>query len=279
MIEGGYFFGVTSAPSIMRRGIDASKVLLARGLGASHDVNAESAVDYLRGRNFGQLAPSSKVGRFWQGFGGQAVRGQRSATEILSVVGGYTTGEDISMFALEKGMTGSQAGMATLRKGLHPLSIAKRAPGQLMKHARLGLKGSAGFALLDIGLSVAGGEDVWKASVKGTTSAVGGAIGAALTGAAVGSVVPGLGTVAGIIGGMAWGIAGEKIGEAGIGAVEGLSELGRRARRTELGGRASAAMRTRAAATMRQRALQQMNRSGINERSLLSREATLMHLR
>jgi hypothetical protein len=276
MAIGGYWFGASQA---MGRGVDASKVLLARGLGASHDVNAESAVDYLRGRNFGQLAPSGRAGQFWQGFGGQAIRGQRSATEMLAVAGGYTTSRDVSMLAVEKGMTGSQAGMAALKKGLHPLSIAKRAPGQLMKHGVRGTGLAAAFIPLDIGLRVAGGEDVWKASVKGTTSAVGGVIGAGLAGAAVGSVVPGLGTIAGLIGGIAGSIAAEKVGEAGIGAVEGLSELGRRARRTELGGRASAAMRTRAAATMRQRALQQMNRSGINERSLMGRESLLFHTR
>lgn len=49
--------------------------------------------------------------------------------------------------------------------------------------------------------------------------------------------------------------------------------------RMELGGGISRGNRTRAAYTMRARALQQMNRSGINARSLLGQEAAYMHIR
>jgi hypothetical protein len=56
-----------------------------------------------------------------------------------------------------------------------------------------------------------------------------------------------------------------------------LKESGRRGTRLELGGGISTGNRSTMAYTMRQRALSQMNRSGINARSLLGQEASYLH--
>lgn len=127
--------------------------------------------------------------------------------------------------------------------------------------------------------------------------------GGAMAGMAIGSAIgtallPGAGTVVGGVAGFLIGLpVGYVLGQAGANAVNkavdiaeapfriaaagyrGLRELGIQSKRLELGGGISAANRTQMAATMRQRALEQMNRSGINARSLLGREASYYHLR
>ena len=120
-------------------------------------------------------------------------------------------------------------------------------------------------------------------------AAIGGAIGGAL-----GSVAPGVGNAIGFVAGAAIGTA---IGYAGgwawnravdvaempyriaRGGYNFMRDLGKRSTKLELGGGVSAANRTRAAHTMRQRHLMSMNRSGMNARSLLGREAGMMHIR
>jgi hypothetical protein len=120
-------------------------------------------------------------------------------------------------------------------------------------------------------------------------AAIGGAIGGTL-----GSVAPGVGNAIGFVAGAAigtafsaaagWGwnravdVAELPFRIAGAG-YDFMRDLGKRSTRPELGGRVSAANRTRAAHTMRQRHLMAMSRSGVNERSLLGREANLQHIR
>jgi hypothetical protein len=118
-----------------------------------------------------------------------------------------------------------------------------------------------------------------------TGIAVGGWVGAGL-GSAFG--VPGqiVGAAAGMylgyLGGKAWNKVVdtyEAPAKYVISAYQTLREMGIRSKRVELGGQVSIGNSTQQAATMRQRALEQIYRSGINERSVLGREAQLMHLR
>jgi len=121
-------------------------------------------------------------------------------------------------------------------------------------------------------------------------SGVGFGIGSTL-GAAVGAAA---GPVGATVGYFAGGMAGALIGQAAGSTVADVGSapfravpaaykffrnLGMQTRRLELGGSVSAGNRTMYAQTMRQRGLQQMNRSGMNARSLLGREAQFCHLR
>ena len=128
----------------------------------------------------------------------------------------------------------------------------------------------------------------WAAGA-GAGMALGSWVGGALLGT-LGSAAGPVGTVIGIGIGMALGAAGavavNKIADAAEmpfrmahSGYKYFRDLGRRSRKLELGGGISAGNQTRLAATMRQRGLQQMSRSGINARSLLGREASMMHLR
>lgn len=115
--------------------------------------------------------------------------------------------------------------------------------------------------------------------------------GGAMIGGAIGTAMGGpVGTAVGIAVGMAIGMAGsyawnkfmdvaEAPARAAAAGWKYFRDAGRRSNRLELGGQMSRANRTGMAYTMRQRALSQMNRSGINARSLLGREASLMHVR
>lgn len=115
--------------------------------------------------------------------------------------------------------------------------------------------------------------------------------GGAVLGGAIGTAIGGpVGTVVGIAAGMAIGAAGSYAWNKFMDVAEAPARMaaagwkyfrdaGRRSNRLELGGQMSRANRTGMAYTMRQRALSQMNRSGINARSLLGSEASYMHVR
>jgi len=135
---------------------------------------------------------------------------------------------------------------------------------------------------------IIGEEIAW-----GAGAAIGMKMGSAI-GAGIGTTfVPGVGTVAGFAAGM---VIGAGIGMVGsysvnkaIDAAEVPFKIGAagyrylrntgKDRRLELGGQISAGNASRQGYTMRQRALSQMNRSGINTRSLLGQEASMMHIR
>lgn len=161
-------------------------------------------------------------------------------------------------------------------------------------------KGLSVLGKLDKGVRITGEEasyGMWGAIGMAAGAPIGGAIASAIgwagAGAAAGSVVPGAGTVIGGIAGMAIGIIGGMIGswawnkvvdvaempiKAGMAAWSYLKDLGIRQKRLELGGVISEGNRTPMAATMRQRALMQMQRSGINARSMLGHEASFVHI-
>lgn len=253
------------------------RTMAARVLGAPHDIDSAEAEEYIT-RGVGRAYGNARS-RFWQGFGGQVMRGERGATEVIAGMSGFA-----------KPSEGIFGGAASIRDKTHARQILsegttiragfKRAPGQFARHAKLGAKTMGGLAVpIDIALRVGlMGESAGRATLRAAGGGVTGAIGAAVAGGIAGSIVPGLGTIAGFVGG----IAAYGLGEAGVNVgLQGydfLDNLGRRARRTELGGRVSAANMTRGAYTMRARALQQINRSGQNARSLLGRESQMLHM-
>jgi hypothetical protein len=146
--------------------------------------------------------------------------------------------------------------------------------------SKVGLAAGVIFGALEYSHKVERGEKRWKAGMAAGGGIIGDVIGGA-AGAALGFAV--LGPPGSIIGGIAGALIGHGVGsfmgQAGAEGLDYLRRLGRRASRVELGGRQSAAMLTKAAYTMRSRALGQMQRSGINARSYLGREAALFHMR
>lgn len=113
----------------------------------------------------------------------------------------------------------------------------------------------------------------------------------AVVGGIAGQIIGGpVGAAAGIAAGIALGWAGKEVLNVALDVAEVpfrmadagwkyFREAGKRSAKLELGGGVSAANRTGMAYTMRQRALSQMNRSGINARSLLGQEASYVHMR
>jgi hypothetical protein len=120
------------------------------------------------------------------------------------------------------------------------------------------------------------GEEAAFAGGMAAGSAIGGKLGLAM-GGGVGFVAGiAIGAVLGHYGGEAWNVAVD-IAETPFTAAKYLGEQGRQGVKLELGGGISRGNRTRLAHTMRQRALLQMNRSGINARSLLGMESSMLH--
>jgi hypothetical protein len=241
--------------------------------------------------------------------------GPMSQTKAHSVVGAYGRGALSSILPIEmmskqekeamlKGLGGGGGFFAPLtdripdtvkRIGSKALGLAGRLMGPAVTTYRLATETS--------GRGLAGG--IWKGGrIVGEEMAWGGgmaagmSIGAAVTagitsakiGGAIGSFAGPIGTIAGLGAGMVVGAAGAytigklfdaaevpfKMARAGWNY---LKETGRQSAKLELGGRISRGNRTRLAHTMRQRALGQMNRSGINARSLLGQESSMMHFR
>jgi hypothetical protein len=137
-------------------------------------------------------------------------------------------------------------------------------------------KGLGTIGKIDKSARILGEEGAWAAGAG--------------IGAVLGSVVPGIGTIGGMIVGAGIGYVGSKAWNFGLDVAEApirmaargwnaLEAKGRQAKRLELGGRVSLGNTTSAAATMRQRAIGEIYRSGINQRSILGREASYMHTR
>lgn len=137
------------------------------------------------------------------------------------------------------------------------------------------------------GQGLLGGMDKAVRIVGEETLMTAGGVLGGMIGTAIGG--PG-GTAVGIVAGMAIGYAGAWAWNKFVDAAEAPAKLahagwkyfreaGRRSAKLELGGGISRANRTGMAYTMRQRALSQMNRSGMNARSLLGQEAAYMHIR
>jgi hypothetical protein len=136
------------------------------------------------------------------------------------------------------------------------------------------------------GVGMVAGPTIWAAvtAAIGSTAAAGAAGGAAAGGVAglPGMIVgAAIGLVIGAVGAYAWNKTVDLVEmpiRAGQMTWNYLKDLGIRQKRLELGGTISEGNRTPMAATMRQRALLQMQRSGINARSMLGHEASMMHL-
>lgn len=165
----------------------------------------------------------------------------------------------------------------TALKWIGPLSwgyrMATEVPGATQGRGIVGGIASG----IDKTVRITGEEVLWSATA-GLGMAAGGMIGGPV------GMVAGfaLGAIGGYLGSKAWNSAVD-IAEApykmAYGAYNFLKQTGIRNKRLELGGVASLGNSTYAAATMRQRALGEIYRSGINQRSILGREAQYMHLR
>ena len=231
-------------------------------------------------------------------FWGQAVRGGRSWQEVVAVAGGFSDPTRWGQGMLGEGphgrLFGPDQAMRDIRSWYTPREMGRRAMGMhggrsftsswkptgFFKHGKAFGKGFALFVPIEIGARALMGERVHEAAIKSTVSAVTGALAAGVAGGIAGTfLAPGVGTAVGFVAGIVGSMAGEAAGDVGMRFLDHLSATGRRVNRAELGGRLSSSMMTRSAYTMRARALQQMNRSGVNARSLLGREAVMMHLR
>jgi len=217
------------------------------------------------------ILPIDIVGGKQKAFMKEAAKGLGGGTGMWAAVKG----------ALPSGLRkagGAVLGQAT--KWMGPLILAHRLKTET------GGRGVLGGA--NKGVRIVGEEIAWAAGA-GAGMALGSWVGGTLLGT-LGSAAGPVGTVVGL----GLGIALGAIGSATVNKVADMAEtpfrlahsgykyfrdLGRKSRRLELGGGISAGNQTRLAATMRQRGLQQMSRSGINARSLLGREAGMMHLR
>lgn len=255
--------------------VNAGSLLTGTAQGVLSDVVREHGGSQTGGRISGSIS------RFWQGFGGQVLRGERSATEVVAGFTGFADPME-GMFGGAGSIRDKAHARQLLREGFRPSSMLRRFPGQVGRQIKqLGQGTGLGMAFigLDVGMRMKQGESFTGASLRAAGGSIGGAIVGAAVGAVAGSILPVGGNIVGAIAGATIGYAGgEATANVGIGAVQFMHDLGMRSRRMELGGRVSAGLNTRAAHTMRARALQQINRSGINMRSVLSREATINHI-
>ncbi len=215
---------------------------------------------------------------FWQG-----------AKSAILPVEGFTPGQlEATRASSGMGMMGKAKG--TVPKGIRAtagrvLGAGMKVAGPLMTGHRIATE-TQGMGLLG-GMEKSGriiGEEMVMTGSMFAGMSIGASAGMALGpgGAIIGGAI-GLGV--GMVGGMAGSWALNKAIDVAevpfrLGA-SGFKHFANRGRdnRLELGGGVSAGNRTRAAYTMRQRALQGMNRSGMNARSLLGREASMCHIR
>ena len=223
------------------------------------------------------------VGRMRTAAGGKTLAGGFAKTAGRGALSTFLPIEPFSikqMNAMSKmgGLTGKVGGLAkTAGKGV--LGQALKWLGPLILTYRLATEvpGNGFLGGADKAVRIVGEE------VMQTTGAVIGGV----IGTSVGGVV---GAVAGMAIGYAIGAAGSWVWNKMVDAAEApirlanagfkyFRDAGRRSADLELGGRVSQANSTGMAYTMRQRALSQMNRSGINARSLLGQEASYMHVR
>ncbi len=149
------------------------------------------------------------------------------------------------------------------------------------------------------GLGVAGGLNkgvriIGEEAISTGSMVAGMALGGKV-GAGLGTMVaPGLGSAIGTVAGIAIGAVIGHYGGKGWNSLVDMAEMpfriaesgwkyleqqGKQSSKLELGGGMSRGNRSQHAYTMRQRALSQMNRSGVNARSLLGMEASMMHIR
>jgi len=229
--------------------------------------------------SFWHRSPSGKMFRY--GLGEAAGRGMLSSFLPMEAVDPAILESRVGKLAgaLPKGAAAvGKRALGAAFKWLGPVVVGHRLYSEIPKAKGIGGKLSKTGRIF-------GEEAIW-----GATMGLGLALGPAITGALLGSAIPGAGTIVGLGAGLAIGAAGtfgfNKMADVaempfrlGARGWNYLKARGRASRRLEMGGNLSAGNRTMAAATMRQRALQQMGRSGMNMRSLLGREATLMHVR
>jgi hypothetical protein len=191
--------------------------------------------------------------------------------------------------------SGSQQHIANLRRMqaadpkngriTNALKKAEAGPGRM---GTLGTIGGgvirAGFVALPAFLTPGSGYEKGMAVGRGMASVVGWDVGmkaGMATGAAIGSAVPLIGTAIGAgVGAIAGAFAGSVIGENVFDAVSsiptGMVDETRKRRGLNWAGDTSA-FNTQKAHTMRQQSLQAMNRGMMNARSMLGREAMMIH--
>jgi hypothetical protein len=207
--------------------------------------------------------------------------------------------------ALRKNITGSGKGLldpitsripsGVKKAGGLALRTAGRLMGPVMTSYRLATETSGRGVGGGIwkGGRIIGEEMAWGGGMA-AGMALGGAVTAGIAGAKIGGTIGAaagpIGIGIGIVAGMAIGAAGAYTINKVFDAAEVpfrmakagwnfLRETGRNATKLELGGQVSRANRNRLSYTMRQRSLAQINRSGINARSVLGNEAQYFHIR
>jgi len=220
----------------------------------------------------GKFLTRAGAGGTWRGIGKGAGQGALSSflPYSMPIPGGMQGSTKGIMSMLPKSLRGavSTAGRYAL-KWLGPAMLAYRLKTETGGYGALGGMEKA--------VRITGEEIIW-----GATAGAGAAIGTVLGGP--------LGMIAGAAVGMGLGYVGTKAWNFGLDVAEApirmatrgwnaLEAKGRQAKRLELGGRVSLGNTTSAAATMRQRAIGEIYRSGINQRSILGREANYMHTR
>lgn len=249
------------------------------------------------------IGPGRSGGANWKSIRGRALRGAASsyflggASAVLPIppdwigsMGRAAVGETgkaagrIGFKAVAQGAL--RTGGAILGVGMTGYRLASEVPGNgviggVERGSRIIGEEVSSMAGFSVGAEIGSMAGAFIGGALGSVALPGlGTVGLAGVGSVVGGVVGGFigSSTIGAAGARAWN-AGMDVAFAPVTGAKFLHDLGIRSRRLELGGRVSAANTTRLAATMRQRALGEINRSGMNARSLLGREASLVHTR
>jgi hypothetical protein len=197
----------------------------------------------------------------------------------LAAASAGTVGKATGASSLLQGIGGRAlgAGFAVLGPGITAWRLGKEVPqergilAQTEKTARIigeeAIYGGMGYLGGVLGMAAAG-------AIFGTAGGLPGVIAGMAIGAAIG-----------ITGGRAGASAFNRAMDIGLAPAKAahstlkyFSALGKQVGRMQLGGQMSVANASAAGATMRQRALMEINNSVMNQRSLLGREAALMHM-
>ena len=234
---------------------------------------SSSAISEIFDPSFGRKIDPGRGQKYgYRAFAKDTFKGNKSASQILGGLGGYSSldaSTDVARSSINNFFSRN-----AFRSRIH------RLPTSIAKETARSLPFSALFAPIDLGMKLSEGQGFRRALTTTTTGTIGdiafGSIGAAVGGAVLG---PAGAIVGGLVGSAVGYMGGEQIGELGVAGVNYLGALGKRSKRTELGGSLSRSMLTTAAYTMRSRGIAQMQRSGVNARSFLGREASVMHQR
>lgn len=250
----------------------------------------------LQGQPFGRVVGQAGLSAVW----GVSPLPEGPADAFAGAIKNWAGGGKVAKFG-SKLLSQIPRGVRKVAQGVGRWGM--RWAGPAITAYRLGTetKGLSAFGKVEKGTRIIG-EEVISTAGFFAGMPIGALLGGALTGAleggalgaTLGSIAPGVGNVVGFVAGAAIGMglaaagswAWNKVVDVAAApakipgqAYRFMRDLGKRSTRLELGGGVSAANRTRAAHTMRQRHLMAMNKSGMNARSLLGREASMMHIR